>query len=82
MEEWTLVARSRLRQELGGESFEYPGRTAICPRGHVRVLPTRFSRSEFPLRCHECGRDYQFREQTSPDVEGPRPEPGPVLGRD
>ena len=25
-------------------------------------LPTRFSRAEFDLRCHECGRVYRFRE--------------------
>ena len=61
-EEWLIAAQSRLRQEVGGESVEYPGRLATCPRGHVRVLPTRFSKAEFELRCHECRRDYLFRD--------------------
>lgn len=61
-EQWLVAAQSRLRQEIGGEAVEYPGRLATCPRGHVRVLPSRFSRSEFELRCHECRRSYVFRE--------------------
>jgi hypothetical protein len=60
--EWVVAARSRLQQQLGTESVEYPGRLATCPKGHVRALPSRFSRREFPLRCHTCRRDYTFRE--------------------
>lgn len=71
-DEWAVAARSRVRQDLGGESVEYPGRTALCPKGHARVVPTRFSRSMFPLRCHECGRDYVFREPLPPERERPR----------
>jgi hypothetical protein len=60
--EWTVAALSRLRSEVEGGSMEYPGRLATCPRGHVRTLPTRFSRAEFELRCDNCGRSYRFRE--------------------
>jgi hypothetical protein len=60
--EWLVAAVSRLRHEVSGASVEYPGRLATCPRGHVRVLPTRFSRSEFGLHCAACGRTYKFRE--------------------
>jgi hypothetical protein len=60
--EWVVAARSRLRHAVDGTAVEYPGRLATCPKGHVRVLPTRFSRSEFELRCEECGRNYPFRE--------------------
>jgi len=62
-EEWLVAARSRLKQAVGGEEVEYPGRLATCPRGHVRVLPSRFSQPEFELTCHECRRKYLFREQ-------------------
>jgi hypothetical protein len=63
MSEWHIAAQSRLQQDLeSGEPVEYPGRLATCPKGHVRALPTRFSRSEFVLRCHACRRDYMFRE--------------------
>jgi hypothetical protein len=62
--DWVIAARSRLQQQIGGAELSYPGRLATCPRGHVRVLPTRFSRREFMLRCDECGRSYSFREPT------------------
>lgn len=63
MTEWRIAAQSRLQQDVeSGEAIEYPGRLAACPKGHVRALPTRFSRREFPLRCHVCRRDYLFRE--------------------
>lgn len=60
--EWLVAAASRLRHDVSGAAVEYPGRLATCPGGHVRVLPTRFSRSEFDLRCDACGRSYVFRE--------------------
>ena len=60
--QWRIAAVSRLQQDIGGESVEYPGRLATCPKGHVRVLPTRFSKAEFELRCAECKRTYPFRE--------------------
>jgi hypothetical protein len=62
--EWVVAARSRLRQQKEDAALEYPGVLARCPRGHVRALPSRFSRPEFPLRCHECRRDYLFRSTT------------------
>jgi hypothetical protein len=62
--EWLVAAQSRLRQDVAGQTVEYPGRLATCPRGHVRVLPTRFSRAEFKLSCEECRRAYVFREPT------------------
>jgi hypothetical protein len=63
--EWQIAAVSRLQQDVGGQEVDYPGRMATCPRGHVRVLPTRFSRSEFELKCEECGRSYTFRESAA-----------------
>jgi hypothetical protein len=60
--EWLVAAASRLRHDVNGALVEYPGRLATCPRGHVRALPTRFSRSEFELHCAACGRTYLFRE--------------------
>lgn len=61
-QEWLVAAQSRLQQAVEGAELEYPGRLATCPRGHVRVLPTRFSVRQFDLRCTECGRSYAFRE--------------------
>jgi hypothetical protein len=60
--EWTIAAHSRMQQHTEDAALEYPALLATCPRGHVRALPTRFSRREFPLRCHECRRDYVFRD--------------------
>lgn len=60
--EWVVAAQSRLQQQRGGAELDYPGRLATCPRGHVRILPTRFSRREFMLQCGECGCSYAFRE--------------------
>jgi hypothetical protein len=60
--QWRIAAVSRLQEDKGGESIEYPGRLATCPRGHVRVLPTRFSKREFELKCGECKRNYLFVE--------------------
>jgi hypothetical protein len=62
--EWVIAALSRLQQQVGGTQVDYPGRLATCPRGHIRVLPSRFSRSEFELRCTECRTGYTFRERT------------------
>ena len=62
--EWQVGAVARQRELRAGADMEYPGRVAVCPRGHARVLPSRFSRKEFDLRCHECGRSYLFREPT------------------
>lgn len=63
--EWLVAAVSRLQQEVGGQELEYPGRLATCPHGHVRILPTRFSRAEFALNCDECGRAWTFRETSA-----------------
>lgn len=60
--EWTVAAQSRVQQQLEDAALEYPALLATCPHGHVRALPTRFSRTEFPLRCHTCRRDYLFRD--------------------
>lgn len=60
--EWTIAAQSRLTHQVDNAALEYPALLATCPRGHVRTLPTRFSRREFPLRCHVCKRDYLFRD--------------------
>jgi hypothetical protein len=59
---WTIAAQSRVTQQLGEAALEYPALLATCPQGHVRALPTRFSRRDFPLRCHACERDYLFRD--------------------
>lgn len=59
---WRVAALSRLQHHVAGTAVEYPGRLATCPRGHVRVLPSRFSRTEFQLRCDQCGRSYRFTE--------------------
>jgi hypothetical protein len=61
-DEWVIAAVSRLRHAMEEAAVEYPGRLAACPRGHVRELPTRFSRQSFELRCMACGRSYAFRE--------------------
>lgn len=61
-QEWKVAAVSRQRQEVDGESLDYPGRLALCPRGHPRLIPTRFSRTEFELSCVQCRRSYRFRE--------------------
>jgi hypothetical protein len=61
-QEWKIAAVSRQRQEIGGESLDYPGRLALCPRGHARLIPTRFSRAEFELHCAQCRCSYRFRE--------------------
>jgi hypothetical protein len=62
-QEWTVAAVSRQRQEIDGESLDYPGRLALCPRGHARLIPTRFSRIEFELHCPQCRRSYRFKEK-------------------
>lgn len=64
-QEWKIGAVSRQQQQVGGESLDYPGRIAVCPRGHARMIPTRFSRVEFELRCEACRRSYVFRELRS-----------------
>ena len=60
--EWRVGAVGRQHEDRAGTEVEYPGRPAMCPRGHVRMLPSRFSKKEFELRCHECKRAYLFRE--------------------
>jgi hypothetical protein len=59
---WVIAAESRLQHAVEGATMEYPGRLATCPKGHIRVLPTRFSRDRFDLRCEECRRNYTFTE--------------------
>jgi hypothetical protein len=62
-QEWKVAAVSRQRQEIDGEALDYPGRLALCPRGHARLIPTRFSRVEFELHCPQCRRTYRFKEK-------------------
>ncbi|HSJ26438.1 MAG TPA: hypothetical protein VK929_17290 [Longimicrobiales bacterium] len=62
--QWMIAAQSRLQQQVGGAELTYPGQLATCPRGHVRVLPTRFSQPEFMLWCDHCGRSYLYRHSS------------------
>ena len=55
---WSVQAISRIRDAREGQAVEYPARLAVCPRGHVRSLPTRFSRPIEQLRCEACERSY------------------------
>jgi hypothetical protein len=55
---WSVQAISRVRDARDGQTVEYPARLAVCPRGHVRSLPTRFDRPVTELRCESCGRSY------------------------
>jgi hypothetical protein len=56
--EWRVQAISRVRDARDGQTVEYPARLAVCPRGHVRSLPTRFDRPVLELRCEGCNRSY------------------------
>jgi hypothetical protein len=38
----------------------YPARLAVCPRGHVRSIPTRFDTPVSTLRCTVCNRSYDI----------------------
>jgi hypothetical protein len=55
---WSVQAVSRLKDARDGQTVEYPARLAVCPRGHVRSLPTRFSQPVTALRCEACERSY------------------------
>ena len=55
---WSVQAVSRIRDARDGQTIEYPARLAVCPRGHVRSLPTRFSSPITQLRCEACTRSY------------------------
>ena len=55
---WQLKTSARLQDNLDGQTLEYPGRVVECPRGHARVIPTRFDRPIAELTCRECGRTY------------------------
>ena len=56
--EWKVQAVSRIRDARDGQTVEYPARLAVCPIGHVRSLPTRFSQPVTSLRCEGCDRSY------------------------
>jgi hypothetical protein len=58
---WSVQAVSRIRDARDGQTVEYPARLAVCPRGHVRSLPTRFDRPVAELRCEPCGRVYPIQ---------------------
>jgi len=56
--QWLVQAVSRVRDARDGQTVEYPARLAVCPRGHVRSLPTRFDTPVTELRCTVCNRSY------------------------
>jgi hypothetical protein len=58
---WSVQAISRIQDARDGQTVEYPARLAVCPRGHVRSLPTRFSRPVLSLRCEACDRSYPIQ---------------------
>ncbi|HEX6694749.1 MAG TPA: hypothetical protein VF035_08645 [Longimicrobiales bacterium] len=57
---WLVKAVSRMRDARDGQTIEYPARLAVCPRGHVRSIPTRFDRPVTALRCTACNRSYDI----------------------
>ena len=57
-DEWQVLSAGRITDERGGQNVEYPARTAECPYGHRRLIPTRFSGDKVELTCRECGRAY------------------------
>jgi hypothetical protein len=59
-DEWEIRAAARVALEREGQSLDYPSRTAECPAGHRRPIPTRFDRSVVELRCRECDRAYRL----------------------
>ncbi len=59
--EWKVQAVSRMRDARDGQTIEYPARMAVCPLGHVRSLPTRFSQPVTSLRCESCNRAYPIQ---------------------
>ena len=59
-DEWELHSVSRVLQEREGQSIDYPGRLAECPRGHRRPIPSRFDADVVALRCRECGNVYRL----------------------
>ena len=62
--EWRVQAR-RFQEDRDGQMLEYPGRVAICPRGHMRSIPTRFDQPVVQLRCAECGTSYPLNNSGS-----------------
>jgi hypothetical protein len=60
--EWQVLAAARQQESRDGQVLEYPGRTARCPRGHTRVIPSRFDRPVVELPCTACGRRYPLRQ--------------------
>lgn len=60
--EWQVLAAARQQESRDGQVLEYPGRTARCPRGHLRLIPSRFDRPEVELTCTQCGRRYPLRQ--------------------
>lgn len=63
-DEWQVLSAARVNDERGGQSVEYPARTAECPYGHRRVIPTRFAGDAVMLTCRECGRSYRLGSPT------------------
>jgi hypothetical protein len=59
--EWRVQAVSRMRDARDGQTVEYPARLAVCPRGHVRSLPTRFDKPVEKLRCADCDTSYPIQ---------------------
>jgi hypothetical protein len=58
--EWSVRAAARVQDARDGQTIEYPARIAVCPRGHMRTLPTRFSQPVRSLRCETCNRSYDI----------------------
>ncbi|MGH7507736.1 MAG: hypothetical protein ACRELX_18935 [Longimicrobiales bacterium] len=59
-DEWEIHSLSRVQQEREGQSIDYPGRLAECPRGHRRRIPSRFDAAVVELRCRDCDRAYRL----------------------
>jgi hypothetical protein len=59
-DEWEVREAARVALEREGQSLDYPSRTAECPVGHRRPIPTRFDRPVVELRCRECDRVYRL----------------------
>jgi hypothetical protein len=59
-DEWEIGSVSRVALEREGQSLDYPSRTAECPEGHRRPIPTRFDSTVVELRCRVCDRAYRL----------------------